>query len=277
MPGLLRSSWQGMAFVSWRRQSWSRQPRGADSHCGVVAQLYVGFPWFSHHVPIFSGDPRGEFSLRAGDSLRLHLARLRSKNPDINAVPATFTIMLVVKKQHCQEVSSMTYWVCAFSINQHACICNSFGNPPVDQDDFQEWDDKRFDTVTGKVYPLCDCEERKIFTNEPNACELNKFHWMMRYLAEKLRAAWLVKFSGLNIDDLGILPTYPCTPPRAFGKGAPVLLTFGGGRRQVWGFHSRMVHCGNRGIRGILYFEEESPALICYAFSNSIRTWPCTM
>ena len=185
--------------------------------------------------------------------------------------------MLVFQKQDRQEVSSMTYWVCTFSINQHACICNSFGNPPVDQDDFQEWDDKRFDTVTGKVYPLCDCEERKIFTNEPNACELNKFHWMMRYLAEKLWAAWLVKFSSLNIDDLGILPTCPCTPPRAFGKGAPGLLTFGGGRRQVWGFHSRMVHCGNRGIRGILYFEEESPALICYAFSNSIRTWPCTM
>lgn len=96
-----------------------------------------------------------------------------------------------------QEVSSMTYWVCAFSINQHACICNSFGNPPVDQDDFQEWDDKRFDTVTGKVYPLCDCQERKVFTNEPNACELNKFHWMMRHLAKEHQG-----FSHLVVADV---------------------------------------------------------------------------
>ncbi len=57
---------------------------------------------------------------------------------------------------------------------------------------------------------------------------------------------------------LGNLPTCPCTPPRPFGKGAPGLLTFSGGRCQVWGIHSRMVHCGNRGIRGILYFEEET-------------------
>ena len=85
----------------------------------------------------------------------------------------------------CQDVSCLTYWVCAFSINQHGCICNSFGNPPVDQEDFQEWDEKRHDTVTGKVLPLCDCKERKVFSTEPNTCELNKFHWMMRH------SAWL--------------------------------------------------------------------------------------
>eukprot|EP00438_Fugacium_kawagutii_P000695 Skav220036 [mRNA] locus=scaffold2981:205616:206499:+ [translate_table: standard] len=79
-----------------------------------------------------------------------------------------------------REVSSLAYWVCAFSINQHACICHSFGNPPMDPRAFHEWDEKCHDTVTGKAYPLCDCQQRKVFSNEPNTCELNKFQWMMR-------------------------------------------------------------------------------------------------
>lgn len=95
-----------------------------------------------------------------------------------------------------QDVSCLTYWVCAFSINQHGCICNSFGNPPVDQEDFQEWDEKRHDTVTGKVLPLCDCKERKVFSTEPNTCELNKFHWMMRHLGKEHQG-----FSHLVVAD----------------------------------------------------------------------------
>lgn len=95
-----------------------------------------------------------------------------------------------------QDVAGLTYWVCAFSINQRACICNSFGNPPVDQEDFQEWDEKRHNTVTGRVYPLCDCKERKVFSNEPNTCELNKFHWMMRHLGKEHKG-----FSHLVVAD----------------------------------------------------------------------------
>ena len=59
----------------------------------------------------------------------------------------------------------------------------------MDQDDFQEWDEKRHDTVTGKEYPLCKCKERKVFSNEPNTCELNKFQWMMRHSAQPLAEA----------------------------------------------------------------------------------------
>ncbi|CAK9006965.1 unnamed protein product [Durusdinium trenchii] len=80
---------------------------------------------------------------------------------------------------------SLTYWVCAFSINQHACICDNYGSPPpVDPDQFSQWAARHSDTVTGKLYPLCQCGQRKVSAGEPNTCEVNKFHWMMRHLAK---------------------------------------------------------------------------------------------
>lgn len=55
--------------------------RGVDSHCSVVAQLNDVICRFSMLFPSFSDffqEIQGCISLRAGDSLRLNLARLRS-------------------------------------------------------------------------------------------------------------------------------------------------------------------------------------------------------
>jgi len=71
-----------------------------------------------------------------------------------------------------------TYWVCAFSVSQHAGICA--GNPGNIKD-----------SVTGQVYPLCDCGKPKYFNSSPplssngqsSYCEMNKFDDMMGLLA----------------------------------------------------------------------------------------------
>lgn len=85
-----------------------------------------------------------------------------------------------------RNISSKSYWVCAFSVNQHACICDNFGRaPPEGTPEFEEWDLKRRDSKTGVVFPLCPCKQRKIYNNEPALCEMNKFDAMMRHLNRK--------------------------------------------------------------------------------------------
>jgi len=80
----------------------------------------------------------------------------------------------------------VAYWVCAFSVNQHASICNGFGPSPGEDDEraYEEWDAKRRDSVTGEIYPVCPCHEPKISNSDPANCEVNKFDAMMRFLHE---------------------------------------------------------------------------------------------
>lgn len=69
-----------------------------------------------------------------------------------------------------------TYWVCAFSVNQHAAICGF--NPDVDE-------------VTGERAPPCDCGRVPAWSSTQPLlqdgrsipCEMNKFDDMMRLLA----------------------------------------------------------------------------------------------
>jgi len=72
---------------------------------------------------------------------------------------------------------SRTYWICAFSVDQHGGICAA--NPGGDRD-----------PVTGVLHPVCDCGKPKYFnTTDPVyegrsiLCEMNKFTDMMTYLA----------------------------------------------------------------------------------------------
>jgi len=77
------------------------------------------------------------------------------------------------------------YWVCSFSINQHAGICGSYGPPPPDDHSrYEIWAESRLNTVTKELYPLCTCREPKYFNNFPVECELNKFDDMMALLSE---------------------------------------------------------------------------------------------
>ena len=76
-----------------------------------------------------------------------------------------------------QGALEKVYWICAFSVNQHAGICG--GNPK-----------KERDSVTGEVHDTCDCDLPKIFNSTPPLCdgqsidcEMNKFDDMMKLLA----------------------------------------------------------------------------------------------
>ena len=64
----------------------------------------------------------------------------------------------------------------AFSINQHASICSGFGpEPPDGTREWKAWNSKRYDSVTGEAFPLCDCRTEKVFSHTDARCELNKF------------------------------------------------------------------------------------------------------
>ena len=79
-----------------------------------------------------------------------------------------------------QERLQETYWICAFSVNQHASICG--GNPNGD-----------VDPVTKIPHPICTCNAPKFFNKDPPLnehgesikCEMNKFDDMMAFLARK--------------------------------------------------------------------------------------------
>lgn len=81
-----------------------------------------------------------------------------------------------------QEYAS--FWVCAFSVNQHASICGGYGpEPPEATPEWKAWDKKRYDSVSQERFPVCGCHETKIFSHQDAACELNKFDDMMGYLS----------------------------------------------------------------------------------------------
>uniref|UniRef100_A0A7S2Q7D1 Uncharacterized protein n=1 Tax=Zooxanthella nutricula TaxID=1333877 RepID=A0A7S2Q7D1_9DINO len=78
------------------------------------------------------------------------------------------------------------YWVCAFSINQHAGICGDFGPEPREPGPRHDiWAESRLNTVSKEVYPLCPCREPKYFNDAPVPCELNKFDDMMALLVRE--------------------------------------------------------------------------------------------
>ncbi|CAK0858108.1 unnamed protein product [Prorocentrum cordatum] len=78
-------------------------------------------------------------------------------------------------------VGQRTYWVCAFSVNQHTSTCEStFGLE---------------DSVTGEKYPACRCGLPKAFNKTPPLssegqsieCEMNKFEPMVQTLSARSR------------------------------------------------------------------------------------------
>eukprot|EP00930_Biecheleria_cincta_P056275 TRINITY_DN42422_c0_g1_i1.p1 TRINITY_DN42422_c0_g1~~TRINITY_DN42422_c0_g1_i1.p1 ORF type:complete len:724 (-),score=109.31 TRINITY_DN42422_c0_g1_i1:490-2661(-) len=77
-------------------------------------------------------------------------------------------------------VIDMSYWVCAFSVNQHAGIC---GDNPCNSRD----------SVTGQVHAVCNCGMAPCRNDTPPLlpdgrsinCEMNKFDEMMGYLSAR--------------------------------------------------------------------------------------------
>jgi len=96
-------------------------------------------------------------------------------------------VAMVMMKARALGVLGMTYWVCAFSVNQHASICGGFGPcPPRGTPERAEWEARRRDTTTGRKIAVCDCSEPKHFNTDVYECELNKFNAMMQHLADKV-------------------------------------------------------------------------------------------
>lgn len=62
------------------------------------------------------------------------------------------------------------YWVCAFSVNQHASICGGYGPEPAPGPGWAAWDRKRYDSVSGERFPLCGCQEPKVFSHRDATC-----------------------------------------------------------------------------------------------------------
>jgi hypothetical protein len=82
-----------------------------------------------------------------------------------------------------KNVGKMRYWMCVFCVNQHAGICSGFGNPPPPgSDTFKDWDEKRRDSVTKEIYPVCTCPHPKYFNDQADLCEMNKFNDVMGHL-----------------------------------------------------------------------------------------------
>jgi len=73
---------------------------------------------------------------------------------------------------------AMTYWVCAFSVNQHYSICAR--NPAQSSD-----------PVTGVTHPVCGCGSANVLNDTPPLrsdgksipCQMNKFDDMMAFLS----------------------------------------------------------------------------------------------
>ena len=72
-----------------------------------------------------------------------------------------------------EVLSSVSYWICVVSVNQHRTICGSSGTPggPPARD-----------SVSGEVYPLCECGLEKFFGGD--VCEVNKFDDLLAVLKE---------------------------------------------------------------------------------------------
>ncbi|CAK9054544.1 unnamed protein product [Durusdinium trenchii] len=94
-------------------------------------------------------------------------------------------LMRVKQKLAAKGVLHNRYWICCFCVNQHASICNGVGEAPSDPAALARWERNRRDTVTGQLLSLCDCKEPKVLNDQPDKCELNKFHSMMLWLQQQ--------------------------------------------------------------------------------------------
>lgn len=94
----------------------------------------------------------------------------------------------VVCRLHTKGAENRRYWICAFCVNQHSCICGGLGHPPpIGSLDYERWERSCRDTVTGELFNPCACQEMKLLNQTaPDECEINKFDDMMDLLQREV-------------------------------------------------------------------------------------------
>eukprot|EP00415_Alexandrium_ostenfeldii_P000616 UN0616 len=100
-------------------------------------------------------------------------------------------------------VLARSYWICAFSVNQHSGICSDLGTPIMESSPrYARWNASRKDTVSGRVFSVCACSQPKYFNDShPEECELNKFGGMMELLSAKNGEGGVERLSQLIVVD----------------------------------------------------------------------------
>lgn len=82
-----------------------------------------------------------------------------------------------------QGTLRMSFWICAFCVNQHAHICHgqTTDEPPDSSSEaWKRWDGLRRDSTTNELLPTCSCSHPKYTSaHHPARCELNKFDYVM--------------------------------------------------------------------------------------------------
>jgi len=76
----------------------------------------------------------------------------------------------VIAELEARGINDTSYWVCAFSVNQHSGICGHSRDTDVD-------------AVTGVQHATCVCATEKVFSGV--ASEMNKFDDMMGFIADR--------------------------------------------------------------------------------------------
>jgi len=155
---------------------------------GLLAEKMVTHAWsnvFTHLVAAVVSDA-------CGDSEYEHFI------PKL----AEGQIEQIKEKLRSSDSLHSVYWICAFCVNQHSCICGGFGSAPQTLSDFHMWDRMRRNSVTGELFPTCPCHQPKFLNAHPDQCELNKFHAMMALLATRQPAFSLIIAADQRFDVL---------------------------------------------------------------------------
>lgn len=95
---------------------------------------------------------------------------VRSYDPIAQKLKNPYKIKSVRDDLSSKDLLGTTYWVCAFSVNQHRGICGK---------SFES------DKVSGKKHAVCACPTKKDFAGV--MCEMNKFDDMMGFISKRRR------------------------------------------------------------------------------------------
>merc|ERR1712137_1182361 len=76
----------------------------------------------------------------------------------------------ITRALEAKKTLNRRYWICCFCVNQHTCICSSFGREPLQTAERARWNAACRDPVSKKLLDTCNCQTPKYF-NDSDKCE----------------------------------------------------------------------------------------------------------